>query len=171
MVKLKALLSRFLKRSHPDIYEALKEYCEKKGLEIGDVVAASVSAYLSADEEGKDELERVMEEKRTKMKSTGIKEAVGVLKELVDVYKDLSEAFASMRTSFHVSQIIADYKALSDAAKQISELGQSKGAGSLEDVFARAFIDRMLSGFGKSMPLQSTKTGKGKVEKIDEEES
>lgn len=172
MVKLPAILSRLLKRSHPDVYEALKSYAEAKGSDVGDILAAAISAYLSADDEGKEELEKAMAERRSSGGgASNIKGAIALMKEMTGVYKEMAQTFADMRASFQTSQIIADYKALAEAARGITEVGQSKGSGSLEDLFARALVDRMLTGLGGA-PRQTVlqTTGKGRVEKVTEEE-
>ena len=58
--KIKRLLGRVFGRKYPDLYDAVKSYAEKRGLKPEHVIASAVAAYLSADEEGKEELEEAM---------------------------------------------------------------------------------------------------------------
>lgn len=170
MVKLPSIISRLLKRAHPDIYEAAKSYAEARGIDVSDVIASAISAYLSADEQGKEELEKAMAERRLRHGSSiDIKGAVNMLRDFMQTFSELSKTIAETRANFQISQIISDYKAISEAAKEISQIGQSKGSGSLEDLIAQAMINRLLGGLGTApQSKEFKKTGKANVEKIEE---
>ena len=56
MSKLKDVLKRVFARRHSDIWAALQDYANSKGIRVDDALAAAVSAYLAADEEGKETL-------------------------------------------------------------------------------------------------------------------
>ena len=171
MSRVKAALSRIFKHGHPDIYEAAKNYAEKRGLSTTDVIGAAVSGYLMSDAEGKDELEEVMKKKRTD--SGGGK---GDLSAAVDLFKTMCTAMGDMfktmneaRSSLQSASLIADYKAVTSAASEIKRLGGESGGGSIEDAFATAMIQRMLGG---KMPSTKSKkkTGTSEVVKVGEED-
>lgn len=173
MVRLPTILSRILKRSHPDVLEATKRYAEAKGVDISDVVASALSAYLSADDAGKDELEKAMAERRLSEgspRATDIRGATEVVKDLLQTYAEMSKAIAETRANFQVAQIVSDYKAMAEAAKELTTAGQSKGAGSIEDVIAQAMVGKLLGGLGATRrPSETVETGRAPVKKIDEE--
>jgi len=176
VAKLPTILKRVFGRAHPDIYDAVKEYAEKKGQSPVDVVAAACASYLSVDEAGKEELEKAMAERRAKGGSgASMKPAIDMFKEMCEamgtMFKSMNEARASLQTS----SLISDYKAITGAASEIKKLGGESGGGSLEDKVADAFIRSLVEKFtGRKVETgkekSQKKTGTGKVEDVSSPE-
>ena len=169
--KIKSILRRVFGRSHPDIYTAVKDYAEKKGLDVGDVVAAAVSAYLASDAEGKEALEKAVAESRS-VKSGGgganLKVAINLFKEMCGAMGELFTTMNEARSKLSAASLIADYKAVTEAAQQIKKLGSESGSGTLEDTIATIFLQNLLG--GKLPKVKSRKpTGQAPVEKIGED--
>ena len=138
--RIKSILRRVFGRSHPDIYTAVKDYAEKKGLDVGDVVAAAVSAYLASDAEGKEALEKaVAESKPAKGGSTSLKPAIGLFKEMCEAMGELFTTMNEARSKLSAASLIADYKAVTEAAQEIKKLGSESGSGTLEDTIAVSY--------------------------------
>ena len=172
MSKVKAILSRVFRRGHPDVYTAAKLYAEKKGLATADVIAAATTAYLASDAEGKEELEEAVKARRSSGGggSTSLKPAIEMFKEMCGAMGDMFNTMNTARSSLQASSLIADYKAVTQAASEIKKIGGESGSGSLEDKVAGMFLEKMLGGKLGSVKKSGRKTGSGDVKKIDVED-
>ncbi|MBA7698385.1 hypothetical protein ES703_107062 [subsurface metagenome] len=170
--KVTDILKRVLRRTHPDVYEAVKEYASEKNIRIGDVVAASVSSYLSADDEGKDVLEKALAERKGGGGggTTGIKTAVSLFKDMCEAMSTMFTTLNTAKSNLSAASIVADYKAIATAAEEIKKVGSEGGSGSIGDSLADAFVRNIIeTGLGgKLRKKKSTRTtGKTPVEKLD----
>jgi len=167
--KIKSILRRVFGRSHPDIYTAVKDYAEKRGLDVGDVVAAAVSAYLASDAEGKEALEKAVASSRpAKSGSVSLRPAIEMFKEMCGAMGDMFKTMNEARSSLQAASLIADYKAVTEAAQEIKKLGSESGSGSLEDTIATIFLENLLGGRLRKVKSKRP-TGKAPVEKIGED--
>jgi len=164
------------RRGHPDVYEALKDYAEKHGVTIGDVIASATAAYLQTDVEGKEELEKKMAERRmgTPKGGTDIKESIQMLTEALNSMSTVFTALNNVRSSVSIQSIVADYNTLKGAIEGVSKEGVASGAGTIGDKLAERFIDgivdKALSGGGlPGKKLKKTGKGAGKEEELEEQ--
>jgi len=168
--KIKTALFKRLKRSHPDIYDALKEYCDKHGYNMGDVVASAVATFMAADEEGKKELLEKMAQRRTAPVTYNVSETLRLFKDFCNIMGDMFRTINEARASMSVQALISDFKAVSNAMNEIQKAGSEAGKGSLEDLLAAAFIQNLLGQFGvRKSPAKTTSSGRGKVIDVGEE--
>ena len=170
--KIKSAMYRVFKKGHPDIYDALKDYCDKKGYNMSDVIASAVAAYMAADEEGKEELLEKMAQRRASGGGNPlqIKETMELFKDFCSVMKEMFSAINEARANMSVSALISDFKAVSNAMNEIQKAGGEAGKGSIEDLLAAAFVQNLLGQFGvKKSPAKTTPSGKGKVIEVGEE--
>lgn len=170
--KVKAILSRVFKRGHPEVYGAVKDYAEKKGLSTADVIASATAAYLAADAEGKEELEQAMKERRTV--SGGGGSGIAGLEKSIELFNTMCKSMGTMfttmneaRSSLQASSLVADYKAVTEAASQIKKLGGESGSGSLDDTIATIFLEKLLGGKLPKLGKSKKKTGKSEVKEVD----
>jgi len=178
LAKLPAILSRVFGRGHPDIYKAVKDYAEQKGQAPADVIASACAAYLSADDEGKETLEKTMAERRASGGGgANINAAVNLFNEMCKsmgtMFKTMNEARASLQSQ----SLIADYKAVTTAASEIKKLGGESGSGSLEDKIGEAFVTAMVERFvgrriekGAVKPQKKTGESSGEVKDVSSPE-
>jgi len=165
----KQVIKRVFGRGHPDVYGAMKEYAESKGIDVTDAIASACAAYMTIDDEGKEKLETAMAERR---KGGGggkadMTPAINMFKEMCGAMGEMFKAMNESRASLQSASLISDYKAVTQAASEIKKIGGESGGGSLEDKIAEIFLDRMLG--GKIGSLKSTKkTGTDKVEEVKE---
>jgi hypothetical protein len=167
--RLKRIFSR-LKRRHPDVYAVLRKYCDERGMSIEDVVAAAVATWLASDEEAKKDLEEAMAARsRAHGSSPDIREAVSMFREMCGAMGDMFKAMAEARSSLTVTSIVEEYRAISNAAREIKSMGESGGEGSVDSIVARMFLERLLGiGPSQSAPRGKRKTGSAEVEKVEE---
>jgi len=166
--KLRSIFSGLRKR-HPDVYKALKRYCDEKGINMSDVAAAALASYLAADEEGKEELERAMAE-RSMSSSTGapnVKATIGLIRELCGAMTDMFKAVNEARANVATQSMLADFKAMANFLNEVKETGSESGKGSVEDMLAGLLFSRFFGG-GLGKKAKKIKTGTGKVKKIEE---
>jgi len=171
--KIKSTIYRVFKKGHPDIYDALKDYCDKHGYNMSDVIASAVAAYLAADEEGKEKLLEKMAQRRVSGGGSPlqIKETMTLFREFCSVMKEMFSAINEARANMSVSALISDFKAVSQAMNEIQRAGSEAGKGSIEDLLAAAFVQNLLGQFGvRRTPAKTTPSGKGKVIEVGEEE-
>ena len=168
--KVRAILGRVFKRGHPDIYDAAKAYADKKNLATTDVIGAAVSAYLAMDEEGQEVLEKHVAARRGGGGGgkTGLKPAIEMFKTMCGAMGDMFKTMNESRASLQSNALIADYKAVTEAASEIKKLGGEGGSGSMDDYVARLFLGKLF-GDSKIPRRPDRKTGKDKIEEIDEE--
>jgi hypothetical protein len=170
--KIRGLLAR-LKRRHPDIYGVLRRYCDERGVSIEDVAASAVATWLASDEEARKDLEQAMAARAAGVASSGaanIRETIGMFKDMCGAMAEMFRAMAEVRSSLSITSIIDEYRALSTAAKEIKSIGESGGAGSLDQLIAQIFLQRMLGGVPtQTKPLGKKKTGTAEIERIEEE--
>jgi len=171
MPNWKQVIGSVFKRSHPDIYQATKAYAEAKGIKVDDVVGAAVSAYLSADDEGKEKLEAAIAERRETGGGVGnIKATMGLMKDFLGMFTEFSKSMAESRAAMQVSSVVADYQAISEAAKKIGAAGAESGSGTMEDVIGKAIIGNILTGLGAKKEVASQKkVGTAPVQEIGED--
>jgi len=171
--KVKSALFKVFKRGHPDIYDALKDYCDKHGYNMSDVVASAVAAFMSADTEGKDELIEKMSQRRAVQPSGSplqVKTTLELFKDFCGVMKEMFSAMNEARANMSIQAMLSDFKAVSNAMTEIQKAGSEGGKGSMEDLLASAIITRILGGFGvKKPPSNTTPSGRGKVMEVGEE--
>jgi hypothetical protein len=171
MSKLKNTISRLLRRSHPDIYEAAKSYADEKGIKLEDVQAAALTAYLASDDEGKQKLEEAIEKSRVEGRGspqTNIKNAIEMFRDMTSAMGEMFKAMNEARSSLSMSSMLADYRAAAEAAKEIKKLGGEGGTGSMDDMIANWFLSRMFGSIDTQKPVK--KTGKTPIEVHGEEE-
>lgn len=170
MSQVKRLLSRVFRRGHPDIYQGVKVYAEKKGVSMSDVIAAACSGYLASDEdEGKELLEQAMSERRTgggRGGMAGIDEALKVFDKVCTSMGTFFTTMNTARAGMQKNAIISDFKAAADAVSEVKKIGGESGSGSLEDTLATAFINNLLGGRVNLPKRTRKKLGSSKVEEI-----
>jgi len=166
MGRLTEVMRRVFKRKSPELYDALRRYCEKKGVKIEDALNSAVALYLNADEEGRKELEDAFAEIR-RMRSSG--GGFGNVKEFVEAIKAVGDLMTTVQSTAHSlvkNSLLTEVKNQMELAKSIASMGQEGGKGSLEDLLATTILSNVL---GLPIRKQQTKsTGKGKVEEIGE---
>lgn len=153
-----------LRRRHKDIYELAKEYAEEKGVPIGDVIAAGLTALMGADEEMRDQLIEVIRQRGGGGGGTSLNQ----LKELVGLFKDLTSAVADIMSaaqevSYNVAKrsIVTELKNTMETVEEIKRIGQSRGG--VDQGIADAFINLLLSRVGvKAQQIQSQSQSKPK---------
>jgi tellurite resistance protein len=165
MMRVKKMFSKIFKREHPDVYDAVKSYAEKKNIDPADVIAAAVTAYLASDAEGKDELEKAVKSRRSSEGTGDLKPAIEMFKTMCDAMGDMFRTMNEARSSLQASSLIADYKAVTEAAQEIKKISGESGSGSLEDQIASIFLSRILGG-GINIPRKKL-TGKAPVETVE----
>jgi len=166
--KLRSIFSGLRKR-HPDVYKALKRYCDEKGINMSDVAAAALASYLAADDEGKEELERAMAE-RSVGHSTGVpnvKATIGLVKELCDAMGSMFRAVNEARANVATQSMLADFKAMANFLNEVKEASSESGRGSVEDMLAGLLFSRLFGG-GIGSKAKKIKTGTGKVKEVSE---
>lgn len=171
--KIRGLLAR-LKRRHPDIYGVLRRYCDERGVSVEDVAASAVATWLASDEEARKDLEQAMAARAAgaggASGAANIRETIGMFKDMCGAMAEMFKAMAEVRSSLSITSIIDEYRALSTAAKEIKSIGESGGAGSLDQLIAQIFLQRMLGGVPtQTKPLGKKKTGTAEIERIEEE--
>jgi hypothetical protein len=164
--KLKDVLKRVFARRHSDIWSALQEYANSKGIRADDALAAAVSAYLAADEEGKETLERYVSERRRG--DTDVKAAIETMRQMFGLMGEAFDAINKARVNLQVGTLVSEYEALAQAAEKIKKSGAESGG--FEDMVANWFLSRM---FGGQLPFQlkpsgRKKTGEAPVTELEE---
>jgi len=163
--KLKAIFHG-LSRGHPDVYEALKNYCDEKGLNITDVAAAAIASYLASTDEGKEELETAMAKRRISGGSApDIRATINLIKDLSQAMTEMFKAVNEARAGASTASMLADFKAMSDFLNQVKETASESGKGSVEDLLATMIMSRL---FGGIQPAGKVKTPSGKVKEVEE---
>ena len=176
MVKIRKILKRIFSRGYPDLYTAVKNYAEKRGISVDDVMAAALTTYLSADEEGKAELEEAIRNLKFRRGGGGAS-----FKDFMQQFKDFADVMIDLMTKIHGAgqqlirgMLVNELKGTVETIQEIRRIGAESGGGTftLEDLLAQAFLARILRGFGVNpnqlSKVKSKKTGKGKVEVIEE---
>ncbi|MCM8802830.1 MAG: hypothetical protein NC827_05940 [Candidatus Omnitrophica bacterium] len=164
-------IARVFKKKHSDIYEALVRYAEKRGVKISDVIGSAVLSYLSADEEGKAELEKMVAEKAytpvgQKSYQAFLETFTNTAKTIVDTMVTIQEAGQRLVKG----SILNELKSNIETIEEIKKIGASGGSESLEDILASAFIKTLLGRAGIRLP-EKRESGTGKVKEIKEEET
>lgn len=172
--KVKNKLVSMFRGQHGDIYKAAKDYAEERGLNVGDVTAAAVSAYLSADEEGKEALETAIKESRGGKGGgqTDVAAAVKMFGDMAASVTTMFNAVNEMKNAVSINSMVSDFEALTTAMNKLKTAGVEKGAGSMEDKIADAFVQGIvnrMTGGGEPPPHKTVKTGKGEVKKVEDE--
>lgn len=170
-------LRNVFSRGHKDVYEAVKIYAQERGVATSDVVASAVTSYLAADEEGKDILEKTMADRRTSGGGGGanIDAAVKMFVDMTGGMTKLFEATNQLRASVSIGSMVSDFETVTGAVEKIKGLGSDKGAGSLDDVLADAFVRgliKKMTGTNVELPARKRKgeeTGKSEIETIEPE--
>lgn len=159
---------------HKNIYDAIKEYADERGVAITDVVASAASSYLAAEEEGKEILEKHMLEMRADKVSgqADPKAAIEMFTKMASGMTDLFTAVNQLRASVSIGSIVSDFETVTKAVEKIKGMGADRGKGSVEDALADAFVRGIvnkMSGGTTALDLKKTKqTGTGEVQKIEE---
>lgn len=168
MSKLKDVIKRVFARRHSDIWEALQDYANSKGIRVDDALAAAVSAYLAADDEGKDKLEKYVSERR-RSPDADVKAAIETMRQMFGLMSEAFDAINKARVNLQVGTLVSEYEALAQAAEKIKKSGAESGG--FEDMIANWFLSRM---FGGQLPIQlkssgrSKKTGEAPVTEFEE---
>jgi hypothetical protein len=161
-------LLRAFRKKHPELYEALKDYADKRGVKVTDVLGSAVASYLSADEEGKAELEKVIASKAyTPMGVRGFQE-------FMDIFKTTASAMVEMMVSIQKAgqelvrgSLLNELKSNIETVEEIKKIGASGGKGGFEETLAEAAMNILLGRVGVK---PSTKpSGSGEVKEIVEE--
>ena len=166
MSKVKRALMRIFKRGHPDIYDALKKYCEDKGLNPSDVVASAVATWLATDEEGKAELEQAMAKRRTAPSGMDFKMLIGMFKDMCDAMSSMFRAMNEARANMSLSAMISDFEAVSGALERMRSKAAEKGTGSAEDLLYALILSRLFPNLGQQ--VGKLRTGVGSIKKVED---
>jgi len=163
-----------LRRRHPDVYKAARDYAEKRGIAVADLQAAAISSYLASDEEGKEVLESAMEERAKSGggKGTDVTAAVDMFVKMSEGITKMFNAVNDMKNAVSISAVVSDIEAITTAVDKIKTKGAEKGSGSLEDKIAGAFVDGLIkrvAGGAVSTSKRTKETGTGTIEKVEEE--
>jgi len=159
---------------HKNIYDAVKEYADERGVAVTDVVSSAVSSYLAADAEGKETLEKHMAEMRADKVSgqADPKAAVEMFTKMATGMTELFKSVNELRASVSIGSIVSDFETVIKATEKIKGLGAEKGKGSLEDTLADAFmrglVNKMSGGAATLEPRKTKQTGTGEVTKVEE---
>lgn len=158
---------------HKNIYDAVKEYADERGVAVTDVVSSAVSSYLAADNEGKEILEKSMADMRANKGSgqSDVKAAVVMFTQMAGGMTELFKAVNELRTSVSIGSIVSDFETITAATEKIRGLGAEKGTGSIEDTLADAFVRGLvnkMTGGDVVLGVKKTKTGEAPVKKIEE---
>ena len=166
--KVKAALFKAFKRGHPDVYKVVKKYCDERGLNISDVTASAVMTWVAADEEGKKDLEEAMKERRTGGggSSTSMKPMLSMFKEVCETMGSMFKAMNEARAGMSMASMLSDFKAVSTTLTEMKQSGSEAGKGSTEDLLATLLFTKIF-GEGKGKKAAKTKTGTGKIKKVD----
>lgn len=177
MSKIMSRIKRMFRKRHPDIYEATKKYAEGQGLRIDDVIGAGLSSYLSTTSDGKEALENAIEERGRKgggSSTSGMEEALQMFERMVDTSVKLMTKSQEAGQQLIKGSLLTELKSQAETIEAIKSIGAEGGKGSIEDVLATAFVNRLLEGKGISFKKKTTKkkkkSGKGKVVEIEEEQ-
>jgi len=167
-------LVRALKRDHPDVYEAVKKYCEEKGYNIGDVVAAATSAWLSAQgDEARAELEEALKSRRVSMQAPSFRQAVDMMRDVMQTMADMFRAVNEVRAGVSTAAMLADFKAMADFLTEVRTTAAESGKGSIEDFLWQVLLAKIAGSAGikheEVKKVASVRTGTGKVIKVGEE--
>jgi hypothetical protein len=157
MSKLRDVIKRVFARRHSDIWSALQEYASSKGIRADDALAAAVSAYLAADEEGKETLERYVSERR-RSGDADVKAAIETMRQMFGLMGEAFDAINKARVNLQVGTLVSEYEALAQAAEKIKKSGAESGG--FEDMVANWFLSRM---FGGQLPIQFKSSGRKKT--------
>lgn len=162
MGRLTEVMRRVFKRKSPELYEALREYCQRKGVKIEDALNSAVALYLNADEEGREKLEEAMEQIRlAKRSSVSMEDYINMIKATGDLMTSVQQVARDLVKN----SLLNEVKSQIELAKSIARIGEESGGSStIEGAFANMLLSRVL---GVPVP-QKTKSGKGKVEEINE---
>lgn len=181
--RVKAILKRLLGRRHPEIYDALKAYARKKGMRVDDVIAAAVATYLSMDDEGKEELEMAIQQLKAKAQAQNpyspeaIKSALQLFKDVMEITVDAMTKVQGAAQQLVRNSLINELRSNMEMVKEIKQLGEEGGKGSLDDIIAQAFLGAMMSRLGANQLVglaspsrgKRVKAGTGKVEQLEPE--
>lgn len=171
----KESLRNIFSRGHPDVYKAVKTYAQERGVPTTDVVASAVSSYLAADEEGKDILEKTMEERRKSGGGGGqanIEAAVKMFTDMTGGMTKLFQATNELRASVSIGSMVSDFKTVTTAVEEIKGIGSEKGSGSLDDILADAFVRGLIKKMtgvepGEIPKKKGVKTGQSEIETVE----
>ena len=170
-------IKRGLRKRHPDIYEATKNYAKEQGVRVDDVLGAAVSSYLSTTDEGKEALEDAIEARAesgggggTGMK--GIEQALSMFERMSKATVDMMTTAQKAGQDLIRGSLLNEIKNQAQTIEEIKQIGASGGKGGIEDVLATALVNKMLQGAGVSIVKKekgtTKKSGEGKVDKIEE---
>jgi len=138
-----SLVARLVRR-HPDVYKVLKNYCDKQGYKMEDVVAAALSTYLSADEESRKELEQAFAERAEMIRAkTSPTAALKSLTETLQSVAELFKALNEFRSAVSIQSLASEYKAFVSAAKEIASEATTSSSGSIDQLIASFFLSRL----------------------------
>lgn len=162
------------RRGHKDLYDGVKEYAEKRGVATTDVVASAVASYLASDDEGRETLEKAMEEGRKRGYGGGagdVTAAVDIFTKMADSMSKMFTSVNELRSSVSIGSIVSDFETVTTAVQKIKGMGTEAGKGSMEDTLADAFIRGIINKMTGGMELglkKTKKTGESKVEEVDQ---
>jgi hypothetical protein len=169
--KLRGIITS-LKSSHPDVYEALKKYADDRGVNVTDIAGAAIASYLAGDPEGKAELEKAMERRRQSGDGvSNVKAAMDLFKEMCGAMGEMFRTMNEARAGMSMSSMLSDFKAVTNTITEMRKAGAEAGAGSIEDILAKAFLQRILGGVFENVPagdVGKLRTGQGRVKQIEE---
>ncbi len=147
--KVKGALFGIFKRGHPDIYGALKKYCEERGINVSDVTASAIAAWMAGDDDSKEMLEDAMSKRRIGGGKGSSGFNVAPFKEMCEAMGTMFEAMNKAKAGMSMSSMLADFKAVSTTLTEIKKAGSEGGKGSMDDLLATVLIKRFLPDFGK----------------------
>lgn len=164
--RIKSALFGVFKRGHPDIYNAFKHYCEEKGINMSDVTASAIAAWMASDDESKAELEQVMKERRTGGEggNANIKASLGLFKEVCGSMGEMFKTMNEARAGMSISAMLSDFKAVSSTISEMKSTASEAGKGSAEDLLLTALLAKIIPG---GLGGAKKKTGTGKVKTVD----
>lgn len=163
--KIKSAVFRIFKRGHPDIYSAVKEYCEEHDISISDITAAALSAWMASSEESKEVLEQKMKQRRLESgSSSGGKFNMNQFKEICEGMGEMFKAMNEARAGMSMTSMLSDFKAVSNTITELKGSASEAGKGSVEDLLLTALLTKVLPGAAGV----KKKTGTGKIKKVED---
>lgn len=166
--KIKGALFRKFKKGHPDIYGVLKKYCDERGINVSDVTASAIAAWMASEDDSKEMLEDVMEKRRTGGGGKGGSSGFNVqpFKEMCEAMGTMFKAMNEAKAGMSMASMLADFRAVSNTLTEMKKAGSEGGKGSMEDLVATALISKFLPNFAKKSATKKT-TGTGSVKKVE----
>ena len=135
------VMKRLLGRRHKDIYMMAKEYAEKRGLKVEDVMASALAAYIAADdEEAKAKIEEIITSREQRARQPNYDDFLAMFERMMNITVDAMVKVHRAGQELVKSSLINEIKSNIETVKEIQKMGSEGGKGSIDDLIANALI-------------------------------